>query len=149
MNQISFPFSLLIDDKLNLSSQNDSIPVASGLNKSGDNLVSSLVRMKPSVASSQDMLSFEEWRTKISEQMEKNKIQSPPSPSSSSTPFLLISSSTINDPNQKDEINSKSKINRARNFASNECGAKIVDSNNEANFVHRFVIIKIQRILIK
>lgn len=111
----------MIDEKLDISShQNDSI----NQNESSDNLVNNLIKMKPPLVSSQDMLSFEEWRTKISEQMEKNKLE--------------LSAELVHESFSNDNVNvPKVLTNRARNFASHECGGKIVDSNTEANFVNR------------
>ncbi|OTF84065.1 Sad1 / UNC-like C-terminal domain containing protein [Euroglyphus maynei] len=135
------------DEKLVISSQtmiandvtdNDSIVLNQSLDQqqsslSGDNFVGPLIQMKPSVVSSQDMLSFEEWRSKISEQMEREnkiEIESKFANEMVGKPDLVI-----------DQINGqklmKITTNRARNFASHECGAKIVDSNSEANFVNR------------
>lgn len=137
-------FFTFIDEKLNISSQtmivndatdNESIVTNQSLDQqqssiSGDNFVGPLIQMKPSVVSSQDMLSFEEWRSKISEQMEqenKMEIESKFAHEIGSKPDPVI-----------DQLGSQKSVkittNRARNFASHECGAKVVDSNSEANF---------------
>lgn len=115
-------------DKLkNISTQEES----GNLSKSSDSLVNDIIMIKSSPVSTQDMLSFEEWRRKISEQMERSKI-------------------IVNQPHQVDSKDQPRKetngngqnlqlpTNRARNFASYECGSKITAFNSEADFVNRY-----------
>ena len=80
------------------------------------------------------MLSFEEWRKKISEQthdVQKHDL------------IVQEQHSVGEVANVAKPPTTSSKVtlatNRARNFASSECGAKIVDSNSEADFVNRLV----------
>lgn len=118
-----------------------------------------IIRMKAPPVSAKDMLSFEEWRKKISEQMEHSEQKkqrdlnlisqqesqgsladlggaggSVQSASKATNPSL----NGINNGKPTTITNSQTlPTNRARNFASHECGAKIVDSNAEADFVNR------------
>lgn len=129
-----------------------------------------IIRMKAPPVSAKDMLSFEEWRKKISEQMEHSEQRKLQQQQQQQRDLNLISqqqqqqqlqdSQTASDlggsggqpalnalnPSPNGHGNGKPSTitnsqtlptNRARNFASHECGAKIVDSNAEADFVNR------------
>ncbi|KAI2801736.1 hypothetical protein BLOT_009553 [Blomia tropicalis] len=104
-----------------------------------DNIVDDIILnfKSASPVSAIDMLSFDEWRKKISEQMNKatahNKQQL-------QQDLNLANEHSVGDnPNNPvaTQPNVKIVTNRARNFASYECGAKVVDSNSEADFVNR------------
>lgn len=119
-------FSLLLD-KLNVSSQTGEVNKSQAI----ESTVDDIIRMKNPA---KDMLSFEEWRKKIHEQMDMASVQK--------------KDLSAQEQHSANEVNvakppSSSKValasNRARNFASYECGAKLVDSNSEADFVNRFV----------
>ena len=108
-----------------------------------DNIVDDIILnfKSASPVSAIDMLSFDEWRKKISEQMNKatahNKQQL-------QQDLNLANEHSVGDnPNNPvaTQPNVKIVTNRARNFASYECRAKVVDSNSEADFVNRFVSI--------
>ncbi len=130
-----------------------------------------IIRMKVASSPTKDMLSFEEWRRKISEQMEHSEqqkrdlnllkqhqqqllLQDSHSQGGDGSALKTVSSSSTvngnggghgNGGNGKPVHSTASDsgtsqtlpTNRARNFASHECGAKIVDSNAEADFVNR------------
>lgn len=119
---------MFTDDKLkDLSSQEE----ITNQSDSSDSLVNDIMLIKTSPVSSQEMLSFDEWRRKISEQMEQSKI-------TNFVPQVEQTGESSKDlPNTVTQTLKLSK-NRARNFASYECGAKIADSNSEADFVNRY-----------
>ena len=94
------------------------------------------------------MLSFSEWRRKVGEQMDSVQKQHQ----------QMLQLQLQQQQAAQDAVNSagngqgqtsvlqetlpqhvKQVIDRARNFASHECGAKIVDSNQESQFGNRYV----------
>lgn len=81
-----------------------------------------------------DMLSFEEWRKKISEKavnLEQPSQKTPQQTSSQSQQSAPATSHSSAASKQKPIAK------RARNFASYECGAKVVDANSESESVQR------------
>jgi hypothetical protein len=115
-------------------------------NKESIELLSPSVRdlpLVPTAAPPNEMLSFEEWRKKIaekqilSENLMKNAIQSQSSIQSQQQQSQQSVASTA----QLSQSNKKPITKRARNFASYECGAKVVDTNPEADFVLRSLFV--------
>ena len=91
----------------------------------------------PTPSPPNEMLSFEEWRKKIAEKAvnlepPSPKITSQVRPESQQSPPTIVQSSVP--PKQKE----RPIVKRTRNFASYECGAKVVDSNPESESVQRY-----------
>jgi hypothetical protein len=114
-------------------------------NKESIELLSPSVRdlpLVPTPAPPNEMLSFEEWRKKIaekqilSENLMKNTIQSQSLPQSQQPSQQSVASTA-----QMPQTNKKPITKRARNFASYECGAKVVDTNPEADSVLRSLFV--------
>lgn len=82
-----------------------------------------------------DMLSFEEWRKQISEQVEPKKNVEIENPKKANEE----GEQQQQQPVIGTENNLKLSTNRARNFASHECGAKILAANAEASHLDKYV----------
>lgn len=102
------------------------------------------------------MLSFDEWRQKVSEQQAPTTTESSPltlehqARQNNNQPHdstiqpklhqakapLKTETTELND-DKSDQLPLKFQIKQARNFASHECGAKIVSYNEDATFVNR------------
>ena len=89
----------------------------------------------PTPSPPNDMLSFEEWRKKIAEKaMNKEQPSQKVPPQTAQQSHQSVPAATQSSTASKQ----KPMIKRARNFASYECGAKVVDANPESESVQRY-----------